>query len=416
MVRVRLLTMHPGRVLLALLLAATVTAQGKNLLFYGNSYTYYSWGYGVPELVQLIAVEAGHRSPTFVAAHVGGSNLQFHASDPGQVALIGNSLPPGQTWDHVVIQGMSLEATNQVGNNPAVFRSNAVAIAGNVHNHSPAARAVMYQTWARAWGHAYYPIPWADPMVMHDIVRGNYHLAVGDIDAAFGAGTAVNAAVGDGMALLEWDPAWYDPDRSHPGPAMTLLAAMCIYTSIYGQTVCAISPAFNPAGPIALALAPHGLGATEWNLMAGIADRCADPAVRSHPGSGDHLLLETGTGAAPANACPANRMTTGTFVQLQMRSLNGVYDGALGWLLMDLITTGSPPGPALAWPEVHLDLGSMAILSTAPTLANPQSFTIQMPLSWPGTSILVQGLAFRPSTASGNPWFTTTDAHEFVFF
>jgi len=398
-----------------LLLAAIAPTQSKNLLFYGNSYTYYSWGYGVPELVQLIAIEAGHPSPHFVAGHVGGSNLQFHATDPGQIALI-SALPPGETWDEVVIQGMSLEATNQAGNDPAVFRSNALAITSNVRNHSPAARAVMYQTWARAWGHAYYPVSWANPMGMHNVVRDNYHLAVSDINAAFGADTAENSAVGDAMALLEWDPAWYDPDLSHPGPAMTLLAAMCIYTSIYDRPVCEIGPSFSPAGPLALALAPHGLGETEWNLLAGMAERSATVAVRNYPGSGDQLLLETATGTAPRTACPENRMTTGTFVQMQMRSMNGVYDGASGWLLVDIITTGSPPGPALTHPEVQLDLNSIAILTTVPTLATPSSFSIQMPFAWPGSSILVQGLAWQASAETGFAWFTTTDAHEFVFF
>jgi hypothetical protein len=39
-----------------------------------------------------------------------------------------------------------------------------------------------------------------------------------------------------------------------------------------------------------------------------------------------------------------------------------------------------------------------------------------MPFSWPGYSFLVQGLAFGPSTETGNPWLTATDAHELVFF
>ena len=41
---------HLPVVVFSFVLASTVTAQGRNLLFYGNSYTYYSWGYGVPEL------------------------------------------------------------------------------------------------------------------------------------------------------------------------------------------------------------------------------------------------------------------------------------------------------------------------------------------------------------------------------
>ncbi|MCA8977921.1 MAG: hypothetical protein KDC98_24560 [Planctomycetes bacterium] len=325
-------------------------------------------------------------------------------------------MPPGQSWDHVVIQGHELEATDQGGYNAAQFRGYAVAITNNVRSHSPTAGVVMYQTWARAWGHWNYPVPWPVPLAMHDEVRGNYHLAIADIDATFGAGTAVNAAVGDGMALLEWDPTWYEADQSHPGPAMIMLAAMCIYTSIYGRTVGEIDPTFSPPGPLALALASQGLFESDWQHMAGIADRCADPAVRSYPGSGDHLLLESSTGTGPLTAGHDRRMTTGTSVQMRMRSMNGVYDGAPAWLLIDLITTGSPPGPSTSLPELQLDLGSMAILGTAATLASPLSFAVQMPFSLPGYSVLVQGVAWQPSAETGNAWLTATDAHEFRFF
>ncbi|MCA8977920.1 MAG: hypothetical protein KDC98_24555 [Planctomycetes bacterium] len=76
----------PARLLFPLLMAATVAAQGKNLLFYGNSYTYYSWGYGVPELVQLIAAEAGHPTPTIVTGPRRrlGSAVPRHRSGPGR--------------------------------------------------------------------------------------------------------------------------------------------------------------------------------------------------------------------------------------------------------------------------------------------------------------------------------------------
>jgi len=404
-----------ARVLLWLFLASTLTAQSKNLLFYGNSFTYYVWGYGVPELVQRIAVEAGHPSPTIVTALTGGGTLPFYATDPTQVARISNSLPPGQTWDHVVMQGHALEATNGVGFNAAQFLSGAVAIMTNVRNHSPAARAVMFQTWASAWGQMYYnyPSPWTVPMALHNEIRGNYRLAVNNINAGFGAGAATNAAAGDGVALLEWNPAWYEPDLFHPNPSMILVAAMTIYTSIYGQTVCGIGP-WNPAGQLALALAPYGIDEADWNHLAGIADRCADPTLRRFPGSGDHLLLEARTGTSPLTACPVRQMTTGTFVEVQMRSMNGVFHGAAGWLLVDTFPTGSPPGPSVVYPEIRV-VGALSILNTSASLASPLSFSIQMPFSWPGTSVLVQGLAWQASTETAN-WFTTTDAHEFVFF
>jgi len=407
------------RSLLPLLLASTLTttglsAQGKNMLFYGNSYTYYSWGYGVPELVGLIAEAAGHPSPNIVQALIGGSNLQIHATDPAQVAAITTSLPAGQTWDHVIMQENSLGATPHFGFSPTVFRNSALTIMTNVRNHSPAASAVMYQTWARAWGHMYYPAPWTDPMDMHNMVRGNYDLAVADLNAAFGAGAATKAAVGDAVALLEWDPLWYHPDKSHPGPSMTMLAAMCIYTSIYNQPVCDVDPNF-PNSALALALAPHNITESIWNLFAGLADRSAPPSNRRYPGSGDHLLMLSATGSDPLGACPVRHVTTGTQVQLQIMPVNGVYNSSIGTFFVDFMLTGSPPGPSITYPELQVNLAG-AIYAPLQSLSNPYGLTFQMPFTLPGGSFLVQGVSLQGSTETGNTLFTTTDAHELIFF
>ncbi|MGK0156093.1 MAG: hypothetical protein ACI9SE_003060 [Neolewinella sp.] len=404
-----------ARALLSLLAASAVMAQGKNVLFYGNSYTFYTFGYGVPELVGLIATEAGQPTPTIVQALIGGSNLGIHATDPAQVAVISNGLPASQTWDHVVIQENSVGTTPYFGFSTAAFRANALTIMGNVRNHSPTANAVMYQTWARAWGHMYYPSPWAVPMDMHNMVRGNYDLAVNDINATYGAGSAHKAAVGDAVALLEWQPSWYHPDLSHPTPAITLLAAMCIYTTIYGQTACEIDPDFTQGSPLETALTPHAIDETIWNQLAGIADRSATPATRRFPGSADHLLLETATNNDPLTACPTKQVTTGTQIQIQMRSMNGVYDGALGWLLVDFIATGSPPGPGTLFPELQVDLGGVIIGPTV-SLSSALTVSFTMPFTLPGGSFLVQGLAAQPSSETGNQLFTATDAHELVMF
>lgn len=401
---------------LAVVFATAVSpAQGKNILFYGNSYTFLVWGYGVPEVVGAIATQAGQPTPTIVQALIGGSSLQVHATDPAQIAVIGNSLPAGQQWDHVVIQGNSLEATNYFGYTVAGFRGYAQQIAGNVRAHSPNATAVMYQTWARAWGSSFYPSSWADPMAMHQMVRGNYDLAVGDINTAFGPGSARKAAVGDAVALLEWDPAYYDPDLSHPTARISLLAGMCIYTSIYGQRVCEIDPGFATSSALAQLLQGQNITEADWHLLSGMADRSAAPQNRVYPGSGDHLLLESAIDGAPLTACPEQEITQGTQVAVQLRSMNGVYDAALGALLIDFMLTGSPPGPHLNYPELQIDPAG-TVTTPLTTLSNPLSLQLTLPFTLPGGSFLVQGIALQASGETGNPVFTTTDAHEFACY
>lgn len=413
----RAIMSHPARLLFwLLLLTSSAMAQGKNLLFYGNSLTYYVWGYGVPEVVRWIAIEAGHPAPTLVQAFSGGATLQYHATNPTQVAFITNALPAGETWDNVIMQGHLLEATNGVGFNSAVFLSSAPAVLNNVRNHSPAARAVMFQTWASAYGQMYYPSPWADPMAFHTEVRGNYHQVVSDMNATFGPGAAVNAAVGDAVSLLEWDPMWYENDLFHPNPSLILLTGMCIYTAIYGEPVCGIEPAWNPAGPLAQALAVYGLGEADWHHLAGIADRCADPALRRFPGSGDHLLLETGVDGLPATACPTQSVTFGTPTELRVRSLNGVFDAAPCLLLVGLFPTALPPAPSVPYPEIAFDLGGSLLLASAVDLTTPLSLAFPMPITLPGWSAIVQGVALQASGETGNPLLTATDGHELVFF
>ena len=387
-------------------------AQGKNLLFYGNSYS--SRNGSVADMVMRIAAQAGKPSPTIVKRFAGGQSLNHHATNSGQVAAISNSLPGNQEWDCVVMQGQSLEATQAQGN-PTQFRARAQTIVGNVRSHSPAVKAVLYQTWARALGHHYYPATFASPLSMHNEIRTNYRLATDDINTLFGSGTACNAAVGDGVALLEWDPAFYDQDLFHPASTMTLLASMCLYTAIYEEPVCGIPISFQQGGALVNWMTFVGLNENNWHAMAAIADRCADPALRPFAGSGDHLLLESGSLPGRVNACSNIPISQGQLLLLQLSSRNGIYDSSPSLLLVNVFLNGSPPTPSITWPELQIDTGTMLILSSTNDLASPHNFIIGLPFSFPGASVLVQGLAWGPSSETGNTQFTTTDAHVLEF-
>ncbi|MCA8951613.1 MAG: hypothetical protein KDE27_19050 [Planctomycetes bacterium] len=394
-----------------LALSSAAFAQGKNLLFYGNSFSFFNGG--VARLVHAIAIEAGHPAPIYQECLVAGQDLHFHATDPVQVAAIGNFLPPGQTWDFVVLQGISTEATQALGNIPRFFDS-AIAIVRNVRSHSPAARAVTYQTWARAQGHSYYPTYFPDPLAMHLEVRANYRRAIAAIVEAVGAGIAVNSAVGDCAALLEFDPNYYFTDLHHPANELTLLASMCLFTSIYGEGVTDIAPDFVLPSVLGGLLNSMLIDAATWRRLAGIADRCAAPAVRPYPGSGDQLLLETGIGAGQLTACPLATATANTAIALRLSSRNGAFATAPAMVWADLFPTGQPPMPYATFPEIALDVGSAALVRAAPDLANPFAFTVTLPVTVPGASLLLQGFALAPSAETGNPWFATTDGHEFV--
>lgn len=405
----RLALLFAGSVGLA---AAGIAQVGKNLLFYGNSYS--SRNGGVADLVRLLAIEAGLSAPTIVKRYVSSADLQHHATNSAQVAAITSSLAAGQRWDFVVMQGQSLEATAAAGD-PVQFRAAALQILGNVRNHSPQAKAVLYQTWARAVGHFLYPGTFASPRVLHDEIRANYLLARSDLDAAYGAGAAINAAVGDGVALLGWQPSYYDPDLFHPLAPMTLLAGMCLFTTIYGVRVCPLDPDFAGGGALVTWLAGFGIGRAQWDEMAGLADLSAARSVRPFAGSSDQLTLESGTAPGNVGTCTAHAVGLGSLLTLQVRSRNGVYANAPAMLLVNIFPNGAPPPPSPIWPELVIDAGSMLVLLQAPTLQQPLGLTLPLPFSFPGASVLVQGIAFAPSSATGNPQLTTTEGCVLVF-
>ncbi|MGC6487858.1 MAG: hypothetical protein ACON4Z_09460 [Planctomycetota bacterium] len=394
----------------SLLFTACLAAQGKNVLMYGNSFLNYNAGAGVG--LRKIAEEAGFATPNVYERFVSSTNLAYHASDPVQVGTITGALPAGQQWDAVVMQGQSLEATNTLGN-PQQFRSSAVAITANVLAHSPNAKAVLAQTWARGQGHHLYLGTFANALTMHGQIHDNYALAAQDIDAAFGAGTAQVARAGDGVALQEFTPAAYAPDLFHPGPRTTLLTSMCLFTSIYQQRICDIQANVTFGSPLWGWLNFIGLSAADWDAMAALADRCADPSLRPFPGSGDQLLLESGSPPGPTNACGHVAIGAGDFLVLQLTSKNGVYDQVPAVLLATAFVNGAPPSPFPTIPELHVDLANMFLLQSTP--APPATIFTVVPFSLPGLSLLVQAVAFAPSAVTGNAGLTTTDGHVIEF-
>lgn len=386
-------------------LCGTLPAQrGLNLLFYGNSYTIDNWT--VTRIVDAIANDANQPPPTIVPRLFGGTSLVYHRTDPAQVAAISTSLPAGEHWDFVVIQGNSLEATVSQGD-PAAFRANALGILQNVRAHSPAARAVLYQTWARGPGHPLYPAAFPNPWAMHTEVRRNYQLAADDINHAFGPDTARLARVGDAVARLGFDPAYYNPDLSHPSKDVTLLAAMAIYTAIYGAPVCGMSPDFSGSGRLALHFTTYGFSPASWPAMRGFADLIAARSLRRFPGSDEDLLLRSGDANA-LDVCPGLTVLRGGTLRGQLTTPVGRYAPAAAVMFLDQVSQAPQPG----FPELHIAPGAAVLIGSAMTLGPGLTVTIPVPTTMPMVSLLLQAAALAPSANLTNAYFTTTEGHE----
>lgn len=261
----------------ALLIAAFLTAHAraedpKNIIFFGNSFT--QSGGGVQLIVKNIAVAAGHPSPYVISTAVGGTNLDYHNSF--STSSITSAIPPGWQWDAAVIQEYSTRPTTvaAVGGNVPAFLAATNTLYQSVKNHSPNAKAVMFETWARGPTHSYYPTHFPGPADMQAQLRTSYQTAVSNLNATHGPGTARFAPVGDAFEDANFDLGLYSGDIYHASNKGALLISLVIYGTVYqDQTTSDIN--LNAIG------AGLGLSAHDVAYVSALADGALVPAPSS---------------------------------------------------------------------------------------------------------------------------------------
>ena len=172
----------------------------RDLLFFGNSFTRFN---GVPELVGSIAAAARHPSPNVVTQLVDGAGLAYHLDvvRAAGTSSVVDAAPRG-SWDTVIVQGHSLEPT-RLGD-AAAFRAGVAGLVERVRAHSPAAGAVLYQTWARGPLSPVYPSPFASPADMHAELRAGYATARADLAAGATAARANCASATRVSSCQSW--------------------------------------------------------------------------------------------------------------------------------------------------------------------------------------------------------------------
>ena len=210
----------------------------KYILDFCNSFQ----GYGLTwALLAEYADAAGYDKPVVRGASIGGADLDVHiaavATSPGD-NVQHSSLPVGETWDYVIVQGDSQEATEAV-NSYSAFAADALQLAQDVRDHASGngagAKILLFRTWPYNNKNAVYPATWADEAAMLADINGGYAAAETAINAAYGADTATSARVGDAFAAAGYiDALYYSYDWYHPGRLAPALSAMVLYKAIYG--------------------------------------------------------------------------------------------------------------------------------------------------------------------------------------
>ncbi|TWT76933.1 hypothetical protein Pla123a_23580 [Posidoniimonas polymericola] len=227
------LSLGLGALLSAGLAAA---ADPLNILYYGNSFTNATCcgsSRSVPLVLSDVAVAAGHVAPYNRNASVNGQSLQYHLNS--NTTIITSGIAAGQDWDYVVLQDFSTQPTH-IGDLP-LHLSSSLALYQKVKDHSPGAQAVMYETWARGYGHSYYtggaPAFPGGPAQMQQELRDGYQMSTDNINAVEGDGSARFAPAGDTWEDLNWPANFYGDVNYHASNRGTLLNALALYATIY---------------------------------------------------------------------------------------------------------------------------------------------------------------------------------------
>lgn len=177
-----------------------------DILFVGNSYTYVN---NLPAMVGAM-LEAGH-----VTAHIeksvgGGYTLERHIKDGKAASAIAS-----RDWDIVILQEQSMR--------PCVEPEMTVRYAKELDKliDKDRTKKIFFLTWARQH------IP-----EMQDGLNQTYYSVARQLDATV-------APVGRAWKKIREaspDLALHSPDRSHPSPTGTYLAACVFYTTITGRS------------------------------------------------------------------------------------------------------------------------------------------------------------------------------------
>jgi len=198
----------------------------KEVLFIGNSYTYYN---NMPQLVEQIALSFGD-SLIYDSSTPGGTNFNAHTNNTQTLAKINQ-----QQWDYVVLQAQSQEPSfspGQVANNTYPY---AEILVDSIYANSSCTEPLFFMTWGRKYGDqqncvAYPPI--CTYLGMQQRLRESYlEMAFNDSASCAPVGMAWKKSIAIDSTLN-----LYSSDNSHPSIYGSYLAACTFYASIFKKS------------------------------------------------------------------------------------------------------------------------------------------------------------------------------------
>lgn len=190
-----------------------------NILFIGNSYTYFNQ---MPEVIfSEILRSTGHSEDSVTSITEGGRYLDWEGETASQIetALAENS------YDYVVIQEQSICPAVD----PERFWEAARALTEKIYMNG--AKPVFYCTWGRRdTSPTLAEHGWTHESLTH-LLAESYTKIAQETDAKIAYVGPAFTEVYRSHPEIEL----YDPDSTHPSAAGSYLAALVIYAAIYGE-------------------------------------------------------------------------------------------------------------------------------------------------------------------------------------
>ena len=192
-----------------------------NLLFIGNSYTYFN---DLPAILTALASSVGIDVSTKSIVK-GGATLEWHLTpkENGEITPFAELCT--EKYDFVILQ----EQSDRPAIAPEAFLAPAKLLCDEIKKNG--ATPVFYSTWAKKEGHDHLTKFSMTPKTMTDALASAYCQAAKDNGGLLAPVGKAFLALTEGMPEIEL----YNPDRSHPSYAGSYLAALIMLAVIFGS-------------------------------------------------------------------------------------------------------------------------------------------------------------------------------------
>ncbi len=359
----------------------------------------------VPAYLSDIVEQSGAQAPNIIEFIIGNGTTTNYLANQG---LITSSLPPGQTWKAVIIQGGTVETTITLGN-PTLFLSNMSALASAYYSHSSQGLFIGHETGADHPNSSRYPSWFPDPETWLSFPQRAYSLAESVITQAHPTNPpAQTAHQGTCFANTAGYPLnLFQGDLHHHSIKGKILDACLYYTEIYGGRLCDLNVDYAVTTPLVTRLIGNGISKEAWDKLASFADRSQLRQLRPYPGSDSDFQMRSAINTTVTNLCPTKSATGGDTLNVKLVSPLGATTSSFAAVYVQRLPTGVTPNLGTI-PGLQLDRTLLSILWTVPSL-NGTVHSLSIPPGISGTSIWLQAVSDGPSGSSSYP-LTLSDA------